>query len=99
VLTALEEAENAMTGLLREQARRASLGRAEAEARRAVELAQTEYREGLTDFQAVVDTERTVAALQDDAAQSEATIATQAVALYKALGGGWEHADPVARAP
>jgi NodT family efflux transporter outer membrane factor (OMF) lipoprotein len=97
VLAALEEAENAMTGLLREQARRESLQRAETEALRAVELAQTEYREGLTDFQAVVDTERTVADLQDDLAQSEATIATQAVALYKALGGGWEHADPVAR--
>ena len=98
VLAAFEEAENAMTGFVREQARRASLQRAESQALRAVELAQTEYREGLTDFQAVVDTERTVAALQDDLAQSEATIATQAVALYKALGGGWEHAEPVARA-
>jgi len=90
VLVALEETENAMTAFGREQARRGSLLLAAAEARRAVDFARTQYREGLTDFQTVVDTERTVAALEDEVAQSEAAIATSTVAVYKALGGGWE---------
>ena len=95
VLSALEEAENAMTAFVREQSRRAALDRAATEAARAVQLAQTQYREGLTDFQAVVDTERTVAELQDELALSEAAIATSGVALFKALGGGWQAYDPV----
>jgi NodT family efflux transporter outer membrane factor (OMF) lipoprotein len=98
VLLALEEAENAMTAFVREQSRRQSLALASTQARRAVDLAQTQYRAGLADFQAVVDTERTVAALEDDLAQSEAAIATNAIALYKALGGGWEQVDVLAGA-
>jgi len=98
VLVALEETENALTGFVREQERRGALSEAADQARRAVEFAQTQYREGLTDFQAVVDTERTVAALQDDLAQSETAIASRAVAIYKALGGGWEPQDAVSRA-
>ncbi|MGE3163295.1 MAG: efflux transporter outer membrane subunit [Planctomycetota bacterium] len=90
VLTALEEAENAMTTFLRERARRASLLAANGHARRAVELAQTQYSEGLSDFQAVLDSQRTLADLDDQLAQSEAAVATNAVTLYKALGGGWE---------
>ncbi len=95
VLVALEETENAMTAFLREQTRRGSLEVAAGEARRAVQFAQSQYRAGLTDFQAVVDTERSVAALEDDLAQSEAAIATSTVALYKALGGGWEQPELV----
>jgi NodT family efflux transporter outer membrane factor (OMF) lipoprotein len=97
VLAALEEAENAMTVFVREQARRRSLGQAADQARRAVELAQTEYREGLSDFQAVLDSERTLAALEDDLAVSDASITTSMVALCKALGGGFEH-EPFASA-
>ena len=88
VLLALEETENAMTRFVREQSRRESLQRAAKEARRAVELAETQYRAGLSDFQAVIDSERTVAALEDDLAVSEATIASGVVAIHKALGGG-----------
>ncbi|TAH35527.1 MAG: efflux transporter outer membrane subunit [Planctomycetota bacterium] len=91
VLTALEEAENAMTAFLREQLRRRSLRAASDQARLAVDLSQSQYTEGITDFQAVLDSERALAQLEDDLAQSDAAIATSAVALYKALGGGWEH--------
>lgn len=90
VLVALEETENALTRFAREQSRRASLGEAAVQARNAIELAQTQYVEGLTDFQAVLDSQRTLADLEDELAQSEASIATSAVALFKALGGGWE---------
>ncbi|MFK7741791.1 MAG: efflux transporter outer membrane subunit [Planctomycetota bacterium] len=88
VLLALEETENAMTRFGREQVRRGSLARAAAQARRAVELAQTQYREGLSDFQAVLDSERIAATIDDDLVNSDAAVATHLIALFKALGGG-----------
>ena len=62
--------------------------RAASQARRAVDLAQTQYREGLSDFQAVLDSERIAATIDDDLASSDAAVATNLIALYKALGGG-----------
>lgn len=87
VLLALEESENAMTGFVRGQARRSSLLEAAVQARRAVELAQFEYQEGLSDFQAVLDSERALAQLEDELAQADSLIAMQFIALHKALGG------------
>jgi NodT family efflux transporter outer membrane factor (OMF) lipoprotein len=86
VLTALEETENAMTGFLRAHAQRSALLEAATQARRAVELAEFEYREGLSDFQAVLDSQRALAVLEDELAQTDGAIATQVVALHKALG-------------
>ena len=95
VLTSLEESENAMTAFVREQLRRRSLAAAVEGARLSVQLARTQYTEGLADFQPVLDSERALADLEDQLAQSDAAITTSAVRLYKALGGGWEHApDP-----
>lgn len=87
VLRALEEAENAMVRFVREQTRRGTLQRAAAQARRAVELAQAQYRAGLSDFQAVIDSERTAATIDDDLVFSEAAVAASVVAMFKALGG------------
>ena len=87
VLLAVEESENAMTRFVREQSRRESLARAAVQADRAVELAQTQYREGLSDFQAVLDSQRIVAALEDDLAVSDAAVSANLIALHKALGG------------
>jgi len=87
VLLAVEESENALTRFVREQSRRASLARAAVQAGRAVELAQTQYREGLSDFQAVLDSQRIVAALEDDLAVSDAAVSANLIALHKALGG------------
>ena len=88
VLLAIEETENAMTAFVLERERRKSLAAAAAQARRAVELAQTQYREGLSDFQAVLDSERSAAQIEDDLASSDAAVATNLIALFKALGGG-----------
>jgi outer membrane protein TolC len=96
VLTALEETENAMTAFVREQARRRSLLEAALQARRAVELARTQYGEGLSDFQTVLDSERALTELEDERAPSDAAIATNFIVLYKARGGAWQDGD---RAP
>jgi NodT family efflux transporter outer membrane factor (OMF) lipoprotein len=97
VLGALEETENALASFVREQSRRASLAEAATHARRSVELARTQYTEGLTDFQAVLDSQRALADLEDTLAQSSAAITQHLVRLYKSLGGGWEHGIGEAR--
>jgi NodT family efflux transporter outer membrane factor (OMF) lipoprotein len=94
VLAALEEAENAMTAFARERERRRLLSEAYGEAARTADLARTQYAEGLSDFQVVVDSQRVLSLLADDLAVSEAAVAANLVALYKALGGGWESAPP-----
>jgi outer membrane protein TolC len=90
VLLALEESENAMTAFVREQVRRASLLEAASQARLAVELARTQYIEGLPEFQTVLVSERALADLEDELAAGDAALAIHFVALCKALGGGWE---------
>jgi len=97
VLAALEEAENARTAFAREQVRRDFLAAATGEARRAVELARTQYGEGLTDFLAVLDSERALAELEDQLSASDAAVTTGLITLYQALGGGFEH-EPLASA-
>jgi len=92
VLVAVEEVENAMTGFLREQVRVAHLAEAATQARRAAEIASAQYTSGLTDFQNVVDFERATAELEDQLTQSRALITNNLIALYRALGGGWEQA-------
>ena len=94
VLLALEEAENAMTRFVQEQARLAALRRAASEAARAVQLAQSQYATGLSDFQSVIDSERTVATIQDDLVASEAAVAGSLVAIWKALGGDLVPSQP-----
>jgi len=55
-----------------------------------VALATKLYRNGLGTFLNVLDSQRALLASQSDLAQSDTTVSTDVVALYKALGGGWE---------
>ncbi len=56
----------------------------------AVSLARSRYQGGIADFLTVLDAERTQLGVEDQLAQSETDTATSLVAVYKALGGGWE---------
>ncbi|MCB9850254.1 MAG: efflux transporter outer membrane subunit [Phycisphaerales bacterium] len=89
VLGALEEVEGAIVAYKREQERCDALSRAVDAAQRATKLAEHRYRDGLTDFQRVVDAQRTLVASEDALAQSRGQVVYNLVALYKALGGGW----------
>jgi NodT family efflux transporter outer membrane factor (OMF) lipoprotein len=90
VLTALEDVENALVNYGNEQKRYRSLIAAVAANRRAVQMANELYRQGLVPFLNVLDAQRSLYAAESDLSQSEATMASNLVALYKALGGGWE---------
>jgi len=90
VLNALEETENALVNYNQERARQALLASAAQASERADELAHLRFKEGVSDFLTVLDTELRLLQDQDRLALSETTTATALAALYKALGGGWE---------
>jgi outer membrane protein TolC len=54
-------------------------------------LANERYRSGIADFLAVLDAQRTQLSIQEQLALSEKRAATALVAIFKALGGGWEN--------
>ncbi len=89
VLNALEEVENAMVAYAQEQDRREMLARSVSAAQKSVELVEQLYKLGLTDFQNLLDMERSLFEQQDRLAESEGRMTQNLVSLYKALGGGW----------
>jgi NodT family efflux transporter outer membrane factor (OMF) lipoprotein len=90
VLDALEEAENAMVAYVKEVQRRERLEQAVDATQRSLDLVLTQYTAGLTDFQNVLDTQRTLLLREDDLAQAEGLVVANLVRLYRALGGGWD---------
>ena len=96
MLTALRDVESALVAYAQEQQHHAALLEAEAANKKALQLAQTLYNQGQTGFLDVLTAERSLYSSQDALAQSEQTMATNLIALYKALGGGWEPTEPTA---
>lgn len=98
-LRALEETESALTRYARELDRLAALRRARAESAEAVRIARLRYQAGRESFQIVLDAEREIATIDAAVAQSEATVSDNLIALFLALGGGWQDAPEVERRP
>jgi len=90
VLEAIEDIDNAITGFNQQRLRVDHLIEQGAQSRRAAELARIRYEQGATSFLELLDAERTQLAAEDQLAEAEAAINTRAVAIYKALGGGWQ---------
>jgi multidrug efflux system outer membrane protein len=87
VLRAIEETENALVNYREEQERLVKLTDQARESTRAATIARVRYREGVVDFLALLDAERTQLSAEDAVAQAEAGVFTSVIALYKALGG------------
>ncbi|MGE3538942.1 MAG: efflux transporter outer membrane subunit [Candidatus Tectimicrobiota bacterium] len=90
VLNALEEVENALVAYSTEVQRHHTLGLAVESNRRAVSLANTLYTRGLADFLNVLQAESALFTVENQYILSHTALSTSVVALYKALGGGWE---------
>ena len=90
VLLALEESENAFSDYGKRQQRLISLIRQSESSRAAADLAQIRYREGTADFLVLLDAQRERLAAEDTQAQAEVDLYRGIVAIYKALGGGWQ---------
>jgi NodT family efflux transporter outer membrane factor (OMF) lipoprotein len=94
VLNSLQEAENAVVTYAQEQNRRAALAEALAENRRSLEMANGMYAEGRVNDLDVLDAERSLYQSEDELALSTQAVSLDLIALYKALGGGWETLPP-----
>ncbi|WP_223380816.1 efflux transporter outer membrane subunit [Nitratidesulfovibrio sp. SRB-5] len=87
--TAVEEAETALYAVDRQQRRLPDLAAVLEADRTALVLARDRYRAGLTDFLAVADAERELSTAALTHVRARAALATRAITLYRALGGGW----------
>jgi outer membrane protein, multidrug efflux system len=90
VLTAFKEVEDTLVAYSKEQQRHKSLAQAVAASQLAVQMADERYHRGLTTFLDVLQTQQTLYQTQRDLVDSAAQLSTDLVALYKALGGGWQ---------
>jgi multidrug efflux system outer membrane protein len=90
VLGAFQDVENALIAFAKEQQHRQAINEAVVANRKAVNLSLQLYTEGMTDFLNVLTAQRSLFASEDALVQSERNITIDLIALYKALGGGWE---------
>jgi outer membrane protein TolC len=90
VVSAVHEVENAVVALQNEEQRHASLESTVGENRIALDIARERYAGGVTTFLDVLDAERTLQQNESTLAGSTSALSADAVALYKALGGGWQ---------
>jgi len=90
VLAALADTENALAAWGEEHARQRRLVEAVDASQVALTLSRELYVRGLADFLSVLDNQRSLYAAQDQRVQSEGALVVSLIALYKALGGGWD---------
>jgi NodT family efflux transporter outer membrane factor (OMF) lipoprotein len=90
VLLAAEDVENAMTAYAQQNDRKESLDSSVKASLRSLELVESQYKSGLTDFQNVLDTQRTLFSQQDKLAASQGEVLKSLVRIYKGFGGGWQ---------
>ncbi|HQN18032.1 MAG TPA: efflux transporter outer membrane subunit [Syntrophobacteraceae bacterium] len=95
ILTALKDVETALVAYAKDQQRISSLAVAVENNRKAVDLSTRLYVVGKSDFLNVLVAERALNTSEDALVQSTRSMATNLIALYKALGGGWEMETPV----
>ncbi len=89
ILNALEEVTDAMVSYERERQRRDRLQEAADASQRSVDLVRTQYVSGLTNFQNVLDSQRSLFRQQDQLADSDGRVIKNLIDLNRALGGGW----------
>jgi multidrug efflux system outer membrane protein len=97
VITALEETEDALVDFGHEQTQQHFLEASAQASQQASDLAHQRFEAGASDFLSVLDAERTLLEAQDRLAASQTRTVTALVAVYKALGGGWEIAASINR--
>jgi NodT family efflux transporter outer membrane factor (OMF) lipoprotein len=90
VLLAAQEVEDSLVGFVNSREALISQEAAVKAAQRAEELALIQYREGAEDYQRVLDAQRSLLQEQNNLAEVRSSVATSWIAVYKALGGGWE---------
>ncbi|MBM4285439.1 MAG: efflux transporter outer membrane subunit [Deltaproteobacteria bacterium] len=90
VLQSQKEVEDGLVAFLKSQERAALLAEGVQAAKRSLELAVLQYREGITDFTTVLTAQQALLSEQDSLAVTLGDISRSLVGVYRALGGGWQ---------
>ena len=90
VLRAGQEVEDALAAFVGNQRQGRILIEVVGAARRSVDLSLVRYREGLADYQRVLDSQQSLFAQQQREVQVRSASVRSLIALYKGLGGGWQ---------
>ena len=90
LLGAVKDVENSLYAFGKDQVKRKSLADAADSAEQAAEMSRELYASGKEGFLTVEDSERNVLSAQNSLVQANATVDTDLIALYKAMGGGWK---------
>ena len=98
-LTAGQEVEDALVGFLQSQMQAHSLAESADASNRSVELVVEQYKEGLVDFNRVFTIQTQLLTQQDQLAVARGNIALNLIAVYRALGGGWECSEQHSTGP
>jgi len=89
VLRAARELDDAASGFAYTRAQVGILRDTVQAARRSLDIATVQYREGLVDFQRVLDSQRALFSAQESLVASQGGVVQYLIAVYKAMGGGW----------
>lgn len=92
VLRAAREMDDAAVAFAKSRVQIEFLEGAVQAAVRSLEIATTQYREGMVDFQRVLDSQRTLFSQQERLVSTRGAVTQNLIALYKSLGGGWQPA-------
>ena len=90
VLRAARELDDAASGFAYTRTQVDILRGAVQAARRSLDIATVQYREGLVDFQRVLDSQRALFSAQERLVTSQGGVVQYLIAVYKAMGGGWQ---------
>jgi outer membrane protein TolC len=90
VLRAAREVEDALVALDGAIRQEELLAETVASARRSTEVAQLRFNEGLADYQRVLSAQQGLFTQQSRYVNNRSAIVSNFIALYLALGGGWE---------
>ena len=90
VLRAARELDDAASGFAYTRSQVDILRDAVQAAKRSLEIATIQYREGLVDFQRVLDSQRALFSTQEGLVASQGGVVQYLIAVYKAMGGGWQ---------
>jgi multidrug efflux system outer membrane protein len=91
-LTALKDVEDALVGYSADRERQTRLAADLKTSQDTAALADARYKAGLTPFIDVLQAQGSVTQANDQLLQAQAAVLGDAVALYTALGGGWDAA-------
>ncbi len=95
VLVALKDVEDALSRTQADRDRLADLGRSHEAATRAEALSRTRFRGGLVTYSDVLTNQGKRLSVEKQMIDTRGALARDSVALFKALGGGWEETTKV----